>query len=106
MATFKYFSDIDGEAIELSSPWNMSNKEFAAKFPGVKGLKADGYSMWVGYRGNEVLPLTRRIEYKRNPSLHVCNAKCLGGKINGTCECQCGGKNHGAGMFSRLLEAA
>jgi len=46
------------------------------------------------------------ITYKQFPSRHECNAKCLNGKHNGTCECQCGGKNHGAGMFTKLLEAA
>lgn len=46
------------------------------------------------------------IEYKARPSLHECNAKCLNGKHSGTCECRCGGKNHGRGMFTKMLEAA
>lgn len=33
------------------------------------------------------------------------NAKCLNGKHNGACECQCGGVNHGRGMFTTLLAA-
>jgi hypothetical protein len=38
MAKFKYFADIDGETIELKNPYGMPNAEFAAKFPGVKGM--------------------------------------------------------------------
>ena len=108
MATFKYFCDINGEATELKAPYNIDNKEFAEKFPGVKGIRFDGYSMWVGrpQQGGGALPITRKIEFKRFPSLHECNAKCLNGKHTGACECQCGGKNHGRGMFTQLLEAA
>ncbi len=113
MATFKYFSDVDGITVELTGTSQMSNEEFARRFPGVKGIRVDGFSMRVGYaagpgngaRGKE-LPMTRAIEMKRFPSKHECNAKCLNGKHNGACECQCGGKNHGRGMFTRLLEAA
>lgn len=109
MANIKNFSDINGEAIELKAAYGMDNKEFAARFPSVKGLRYDGYTMWVGYPkdGDRVLlPVTRKIEYKAFPSRHECNAKCLNGKHNGICECKCGGKNHGAGMFTRMLEAA
>lgn len=109
MATIKYFSDIDGDACELKAPYGMANKEFAAKFPGVKGFRYDGYSMWVGYPlhgSGGPMPITRKIEMKSFPSRHECNAKCLNGRHNGTCECQCGGKNHGRGMFTGLLAAA
>lgn len=107
MATFKYFSDIDGETTELRTISSMKNAEFAARFPGVKGRRSDSFEMLVGrVIGGEWLPVTRTIEYKSQPSRHECSAKCLGGKATGTCECKCGGKNHGAGIFSRLLEAA
>ena len=111
MANFKYFSDFNGTTTELVYVSQMRNEEFARRFPGVKGMRVDGFSKRVGYaagatKDGQELPMTRAIEYKRNPSLHVCNAKCMGGKVNGTCECQCGGKNHGAGMFTSLLEAA
>jgi hypothetical protein len=111
MANFKYFSDYNGQTIELKAPSSMPNAEFAALFPGVKGMRDDGYSKRVGCDINApltwprvYLPITRMIEYKANPSKHICNAKCLGGKATGVCECQCGGKNHGAGMFSRFVE--
>ena len=109
MANIKYFSDIDGDACELKHPYGMPNKEFAAKVPGVKGFRCDGYSMWVGYPlqgSGGAMPVTRKIEFKSFPSRHECNAKCLNGKHNGACECQCGGKNHGRGMFTGLLAAA
>ena len=107
MANIKYFSDTQTGAVELTFATAMDNQEFRAKFPGVKGLRYDGYSMWVGRNstGAAYLPITRKIEYKAFPSKHECNAKCLNGKHNGTCECQCGGKNHGAGMFTSLVAA-
>jgi hypothetical protein len=109
MANIKNFSDFDGETRELRAITQMGNKEFAARFPGVKGMRADGYTMWVGHvtTGPDLglLPVTRKIEYKSFPSRHECNAKCMGGKVNGTCECKCGGKNHGAGMFTALVAA-
>lgn len=45
---FHYFSDITGEAEKLSAITGMPNKEFAARWPGVKGFRYDGYQMWVG----------------------------------------------------------
>lgn len=107
MATIKYFSDINGESIELLSLTSRSNKEVAEQFPGVNAMRSDGYSRWMARAADgRLLPVTRMIEYKSRPSLHTCNAKCLSGKHNGTCECQCGGKNHGRGMFTKMLEAA
>lgn len=48
-------------------------------------------------------PSGRRIHYSKNPSRHICNAKCMGA-IGPSCECSCGGKNHGAGfIMSGLL---
>ena len=99
MAAFKYFCDLDGKTTELKHPFGMDNKKFSAEFPGVKGFRYDGFTMWAGYPTQGAggpLPVTRKIEYKSFPSRHECNAKCMGGKANGTCECQCGG--------SRLLD--
>jgi hypothetical protein len=42
-------------------------------------------------------PSARRIHYSKNPSRHICNAKCMGA-VGPNCECSCGGKNHGAGF--------
>lgn len=108
MANIKNFSDYTGEAIALTFFNAIPNAEFAARFPGVKGIRCDGYTMQIGRAegSKQWLPVTRKIEYKSNPSKHECNTKCLNGKHNGTCECKCGGKNHGAGMFTTLMAAA
>lgn len=98
MANFKSFSDYNGQTVELKYGYGqMRNAEFAARFPGVKGIRCDSFTMYVGTVENsrDYLPVTRRIEYKARPSLHECNAKCVGGSHKGTCECRCGGKNHG-----------
>lgn len=101
------YSDVNGATVALSSMTQMDNALFRAKFPGVKGIRADGYSMWVGMpaegSGSDLLPVTRMINMKANPSKHECNTKCLNGKHNGSCECQCGGRNHGRGMFTGLV---
>ena len=109
MATIKYFSDITGQATELKGLHQMDNAKFATLWPGLKGIRADGYTKWVAHTANganAVLPVTRMIEMKRFPAKHECNSKCLNGKHNGACECQCGGKNNGRGMFTQLLAAA
>ena len=106
MARIKHFSDVGGP-VELGAIWGMANKEFAERWPGIKGLRQDGFQKWVGRAPDgSILPVTRMIERKANPSLHECDARCLGGRHNGRCECRCGGKNHGAGIFSALLAAA
>jgi hypothetical protein len=94
MATVKYFSGTN----EVLAICYMKNAEFAARFPGVRGRRVDSFSMLVGTTADKrLVPVERTITYKAFPSKHECNAKCMGGKINGTCECSCGGKNHGLG---------
>jgi hypothetical protein len=67
----------------------------------------DAYTRLVGTTADgRKLPVERAIQYKRFASLHDCDARCMGGKPNGTCECSCGGKNHGRGFFTRLQAAA
>ena len=106
MANFTYFFDSADTAIELVSVTTIDNAAFQKQWPGVKGVKDDGYSMRVGICAKGVqYPITRAIEMKRNPSNHQCNAKCLNGSHRGVCECQCGGKNHGRGMFTSLVAA-
>ena len=100
MANVKHFADIDGRTVELHGyVLGMSNAEFAANFPGIKGIRLDGFSRQTmrDIDGRE-LPVTRVIEYKLNPSKHVCDDRCLHatGKVM-KCECSCGGKNHGKG---------
>jgi hypothetical protein len=95
MATAKtvHFSGTD----ELKYVWPIRNGEFDQKFPGIKGKRLDSFSKLIGKtEDGRVLPVTRTIFYKANPSLHKCDARCRHAK-GGNCECSCGGKYHGAG---------
>ncbi len=105
MANIKHFS---GET-ELENIFGLDNAKFAAAFPGVKGRRWDGFArivgMPVGYQpvwtgkgySEDLRPVERVIAYKSNPSKHKCDGRCLNAK-GGNCECECGGKNHGAGF--------
>ena len=110
MATLKVlkFCDLpDGSVVELKDCYTIDNQKFLSAFPGLVGIKAGPSARWVGYPTSGpdcVRPVTRMIDYKRYASKHTCNAKCLGGKINGTCECSCGGENHGRGIFTSLVQ--
>jgi hypothetical protein len=105
MARIKYFNGMQ----ELKGIHGLDREKFRQAFPDVKGKRWDGFSMMVGYPmedpGN-VVPVERVIEFKSNPSRHACDSRCLNaqGKIM-RCECSCGGKNHGRGAFSGLLQA-
>jgi hypothetical protein len=101
---YKYYFDSPcGKAIEVFGNIPMANADFKASHPGLKALKYDGYHIRTGRCANgDIYPITRAIEFKKNPSLHECNARCLHGKATGSCECQCGGKNHGRGLFTSL----
>lgn len=107
MAQLRHFSDLNGNTVRLDFVTAMPNDKFRAQWPNVKGLRYDGYQMWVGRQTGvkDYLPVTRRIDMKSNPSKHECNAKCLNGAHNGRCECKCGGMNHGRGLFTSLIAA-
>ncbi len=99
-STCKYFYDSDNRGtVELTSAHAMRNTDFAIHWPDVAGLRYDSFHKWVGMpvigREQGPLPITRIIVYKTAPSRHECNAKCVGGNPRGTCECKCGGANHG-----------
>jgi len=93
MADMKYFSGTEqGKGLQM-----MDNAIFAAKFPGIVGKRADSFTKWVTFNAaGEAMPVTRKIEFKKNPSLHKCDARCRNAK-GCQCECSCGGKFHGAG---------
>jgi len=89
MATFRYFTGTE----QLTNIWHDQSCYVTAKH--FTGLTADGRRVTV----------ERKIERKRNPSQHKCDARCM----NATgflCECSCGGKNHGAGSFTCTAVAA
>lgn len=104
MATARviYFSGTD----ELTAPTGMVNVDFAAKFPGVRGKRYDGFHMWVGRdSAGMIRPVTRMIDFKAGAKLHKCDARCQNatGRV---CECSCRGKMHGAGGFACEAVAA
>ncbi len=87
MANFKYFADLaSGEAVELGGVFHDGH--ISTKAHHFFGRDADGKKLQV----------TRVVEFKRNPSRHACDARCLNatGRVM-RCECSCGGKNHGRG---------
>lgn len=99
MAKMKLFSDWNGETVELSHYDLMKRSKFIEMFPGVKGKNYDGFDKFVGKHPvtGQIIPITRRISFGINPSLHKCDARCMNAKGN-NCECACGGANHGKGF--------
>jgi hypothetical protein len=96
MANMKYFAG----ANELSGVHEGKNGKLFG-FVSKSDLHFVDGQGWIGY-----VQVDRTIEYKRFPSRHECDARC----INATglvmkCECSCGGKNHGRGS-SIVCEAA
>ena len=99
MAAFKYFSDVGSSTTELTRCYGLDNAKFAAQFPLIAGKRYDSFSRRVGFSPDGVLmPVTRIVEFKANPSRHKCDDRCLNasGRIM-RCECSCGGVNHGKG---------
>ena len=64
--------------------------------------RENGRMLYFGFAADDLehttpLTITRGINYKIDaPSLHKCNAKCQSA-TGPSCECECGGKNHGRG---------
>lgn len=93
MATVRYFNE--AERVSYLKP--VDNADFAAMFPGVRGVRYDSFARIVGKSAaGAVCPITRQVFFKANPSLHKCDARCLNAKGH-NCECSCGGSNHGRG---------
>ena len=65
------------------------------------GHPVDFVPVWTGEKWNRgpLLAVERMVRMKSNPSLHECDARCMGAKGRTmNCECSCGGKNHGRGF--------
>lgn len=86
MANIKYFATCSGTPVQLGGVVHIGQYARAKDFSGRCPLCNQ---MHVG---------ERKIEYKSNPSKHICDARCMNatGKIM-RCECACGGANHGRG---------
>jgi hypothetical protein len=85
MANMKYFADlVDGSTLEFANVDYRSRKDIRGYDPASK--------QW--------LQCNRTVEYKRQPSRHECDERCMGATgLIMKCECRCGGKNHGKGPF-------
>lgn len=83
MANFRYFAEHNGQVVRLEKVWHDGHASTSAKH--FKGHAPDG----------AVLVCERKIEFKLNGSMHKCDARCQSAKGH-KCECECGGKNHGA----------
>jgi hypothetical protein len=96
MADMRYFAEVSGEIVALSNIHGLDNATFAARFPEIRGRRYDSFQRLVGCLpgSREPLPVMRVIEFRRNPSLHKCDARCETAKGH-KCECSCGGKHHG-----------
>lgn len=91
MAKVTYYS---GETV-INGVYPIPN----AKFLEIGGVYSrhnyyDGFRRMAGEVNGAVVPVTRKVFFKSNPSMHKCGAKCLHAKGH-DCECECGGKNHG-----------
>lgn len=89
--SIKYFS---GDQEVVSMYYGGKNSEWLKS---VKAKRIDSLYRMVGHPVSgydATMAITRVIEYKKNPSLHKCDSRCMNAKGH-SCECSCGGKNHG-----------
>lgn len=89
MATFRYFLDRDGKALELTA---IAHNGQSAKARNFSGLPPDGIRVQAT-RVVEIVPAWRA-------SGHKCGARCTNAMHNSPCECACKGENHGRGAFA------
>lgn len=75
---------------------NHAYVEKSAWLKSAGAARAYGSYYWVGVVNGVHVPVDRVINYKRAPSLHVCDARCQNARGH-ICECSCGGLNHGRG---------
>jgi len=83
MDNFKYFTECEGETVQLLNVYH----------DGHISSKAHHFTGTCPKCGQKHTA-NRKIEYKNRPSLHQCDARCEGATGH-KCECACGGKNHG-----------
>ena len=51
-------------------------------------------------QAGDVIVTTRGITWQRKAKQTPCNAQCYYGKSK-VCDCQCGGHNHGMGLYNQ-----
>lgn len=96
MATYKYFANCGGEQVELLDVHYNPQQFFGVISGNLRWLKKKPYRMAGRCEKCGWLHVAQReIEWKKDPSLHRCDGRCMSAK-GFSCECSCGGKNHGA----------
>ena len=100
MAKIKHYCDLPNgitlELVSIHTSYPKDGKILQSEYDIAIPFFRDG--RWLGIDSDGFFrPVTRKIEYKSNPSLHECDARCMNGRCNGKCECRCGGVNHGKG---------
>lgn len=104
MADARYFATIDGEPVRLANVYyadRQQERRMAYEQDVIVGDKTVGdgtrYNFAVGKGPDGKLYAADRLIFRKSsPSNHKCGAKCRHAK-GGQCECECGGKYHGAG---------
>ncbi|NIA67804.1 hypothetical protein HBA54_04300 [Pelagibius litoralis] len=98
MANIKYFAECNGQPVQLDNVYHLGGAS-------TKASEFEGQCSVCGERHRA----ERKVEYKRFPTKHECDARCMNatGKVM-KCECSCGGKNHGRGhrVSQTVLEVA
>lgn len=105
--TTKFFADVNGLALELTRVYQERNKATGRyEWFGEPATSTPVWNRETQKWDRTILAVTRKVEMKRSPSRHECDARCLNaiGKIM-RCECSCGGKNHGAGSALQCVAA-
>lgn len=96
MATFRYFTECQGQAVQLER----------VRHNGGLSTRPAAFSGLCPACG-QLHQTQRVIEMKSMPRRHACDARCLNatGRVM-KCECACGGKNHGRAGFAAEQVAA
>lgn len=91
MATFRYFAECQGAAVQLQNVFHDGHvSSHASHFFGRCPTCGEQHQV------------ARKIERPSMPSQHECDGRCMSAR-GFRCECSCGGKNHGRGAM--LCEA-
>ena len=100
--TYRYFAG-DRRLTRVRHDGSRSTRPAAfSGFP--EGVEPE-YIPGEGWTGG-LVRADRVIRYKANPSRHECDSRCMNatGRTM-TCECACGGRNHGRGRAVLACEA-
>jgi len=83
-------------------PVRVRQADYDKAWPGITPVTSQGYPMVMRLftPDGPFLPVTRMVRYSTSPSLHSCDERCIQAKGEVlTCQCVCGGINHGTGTF-------